>query len=173
MLPQALLITTPAVDFGAFLGVSQQALGYSPSQVVDASPLQCSETERFLSCLACLTNQSAGVGLSPHLLTHLSFSLLVVADDRDLLDILQITGMPFVVTDTISRGVQLAVVTGTLSQWRDAVKSGSARGLEYNVRTLFNRVMSLFEAVGLNVWHDFEAYTMPDKTFYLEHKPSR
>jgi hypothetical protein len=92
-----------------------------------------------------------------------------------MLDILQVSaGMPFVVTDTLMRGVQLAVITGTLAQWRDAVKSGSSRNSEFNVRACFNRVMALFKTAGLGgVWNDYESHAMPDRTFFLEDKRKR
>ena len=91
-----------------------------------------------------------------------------------MLDILQVSaGMPFVVTETVIRGTQLAVLTGTLAQWRDAVKSGSARESEFNIRAFYNRVMALFETAGLNVWKDFENHPLQDQTFYLEDKRKR
>ncbi len=170
MTPSAILIQTPAIDFGTFLGLSQQILGYSPSETVDASPIELPEAERFLACLAALKDRKTG-GVAPNLLTHVSFSVLAAADDRDMLDILQVSaGMPFVVTDTQMRGVELAVITGTLAQWKNAVASGAARESQLNVRAFFNRVMSLFEAVGLNVWKNFENYTLQDHTYYLEDK---
>jgi hypothetical protein len=175
MIPDALLIQTPAVDFGTFLGLSQQALGYSPSATVDASPVDHSDAERFLTCLAALRDRQVSIGLAPHLLTHVSFSILVAADDQDMLDILQVSaGMPFVVTDTLVRSVQLGVITGTLAQWRDAVRSGATRDSEFNVRAFFNRVMALFERVGLGgVWKDFESHPLQDRTFCLEDKRKR
>jgi hypothetical protein len=175
MIPDALLIQTPALDFGTFLGLSQQALGYSPAATADASALQHCDAERFLTCLAALRDQRASVGLAPHLLTHVSFSVLVAAADRDMLDILQVSaGMPFVVTDTLMRGVQWAVITGTLAQWRDAVKSGASRKSGLNVRACFNRVMALFESSGLGgVWKDYESHPLHDRTFYLEDKRKR
>jgi hypothetical protein len=170
MTPTAILITRPSIDFGTFLGLSQQILGYSPSETVDASPIELSDAQRFLECLASLKDRKTQ-GFTPHLLTHVSFSVLAAADDRDMLDILQTaSSMPFVVTDTRVRGVQLSVISGTLAQWQDAVVSGSSRGSQLNVRTFFNRVMRLFEEVGLNVWKDFDNYPLQDCTFYLEEK---
>ena len=62
----------------------------------------------------------------PSLLTHASFSVYVAADDCDMLDILQSSaGMPFVMANTMANNVKIAVITGTLAQWRDAVTSGS------------------------------------------------
>ncbi len=174
MTPNAVLVQVPSIDFGTFLGLSQQALGYSPADEVDANPLERSDAEKFLTCLAALREQHAAIGFLPSLLGHVSFSILAAADDRDMLDILQAaSGMHFVVADTLHRGVQLAVITGTLAQWRDAVATGSARDTEFNVRAFFNRVMTLFEAAGLNVWRDFDHHTLPDRTYYLEDKRKR
>ena len=169
MRTSAVLIQTPAIDFDTFLGLSQEALGYSPSEGVDASPVDRSNAERFLACLASLRSRksSAVTGL----LTHVSFSVLAAAGERDMLDILQaVSGMPFVVADTVVRGVQLAVITGTLAQWKNAVASGSAHDSQVDVRAFFNVVLGLFEAAGMNVWKDFENYPLHDHTFYLEDK---
>ena len=165
MIPNALLIQTPSIDFDTFLGLSQQALGYSPSEEVDASPLEHSETERFVRCLASLRKQE----VTPNLMAHVSFSILVAADDRDMVDILSF-GMPYVLTNTVVRGTQLAVITGTLAQWRDAVVCGSMQAWEFNVRAFFNRVKQTFESAGIDAWKDYETHTRSDKTLYLTHK---
>jgi hypothetical protein len=110
----------------------------------------------------------AKVGLSPHLLAHVSFSVLITADERDMQDILEYcSGMPFVITDTVARSVQVSVVTGTLAQWRSAVISGCQPTVEPTVRMLFNRIVSLFESVNLNVWMDCERKS-EGPTFLLE-----
>lgn len=170
MRSEAVLITTPAVDFSTFVGISNQALGYSPASAADASPLPLSDTERFLSCLSSLKDRNAPVSLSPHLLTHVSFSMLLAADERDLLDVLELcSGMPFVQADTLARDVQIAVVTGTLSQWRDAVLSGCKASVEPTVRSLFNTILSRFEQARLNVWTDCKRKPL-GPTFLLEDK---
>lgn len=171
MQADAVLIQQPAIDFTRFLGLSHQMLGYSPASASDASHKVLSDSERFLSCLAAFKDQNAPVSLPPHLLTHVSFSVLVAADDRDMLDILQYcAGMPFVVADTVVRGVQVAVITGTLAKWRDAVISGSQPGVEGSVRALLNKILARFEQARLNVWADCQRKPSPDRTFLLEDK---
>ena len=126
------------------------------------------DAEKFLSCLAAMKTQDAQVGLSPHLLTHVTFSVLLAAAERDMQDILECcSGMPFVIADTVARGVQAAVVTGTLAQWRDAVISGCQHSVEVTVRALFNKILNLFEAVNLNVWRDCNRKPA-GQTFLLE-----
>lgn len=173
MIPNAVLIQQPAVDFATFLGLSNQMLGYSPGTSSDASRRQLHDAEKFMSCLAAMKDRNAPVGILPHLMTHVSFSVLVGADERDLQDILECCGgMPFVIADTVVRNVQAAVITGTLSQWRVAVISGCQFAIEPSVRALFNRVLSLFESVNLNVWMDCER-KQAGPTFLLEDHRNR
>jgi hypothetical protein len=160
MTPDCVLIQQPNVDFGTFLGISRDALGYSPAAASDASSKQQSDAERFLSCLAAIQDEKAPAGLLPSLLSHVAFSVLIVADERDALGIFQASGgMPFVVTETVRRGLLMAVMTGTLAQWRDAVKTGSDPSQEQNIRACYTKLLCLFELVGLNVWLDFTKKT--------------
>jgi len=168
MMPDAVLIQVPSIDFRTFIGLSHKVLGRSPAAPSDACRRELSDAERFLSCLAALRDEHAPVGLSPHLLTHVSFSAFIGADERDMLEILQLCGgLPFVAVETTVRGVQAAVVTGMLCQWRDAVISGCGKGVPTAVRHCFNKLHGLFVAAGLNVWHDFTPRSTADQTFLL------
>lgn len=151
----AILIQQPAIEFSQFLAASHEMFGYSLSAASDASHKQLSESERFLSCLAAMKNQKVPAGFSPHLLTHVSFSVLVATSERDIIDALEYcSSMPFVVADTVIRGIQAAIITGTLSQWRVAVLSGCSKNTEPSVRFLFNKILIIFESNNLAVWSD-------------------
>jgi hypothetical protein len=173
MRPDAILITQPAIDFAKFVGLTHKMLGYSVASASDAARRPLSETERFLSCLNAMSDEAAPPGLPPHLLSHVSFSVLLGCDERDLLDVLQCcSGMPFVQAETQARGYFAAVVSGTLAQWRDAVESGAARDATPSVRELFNKIMGLFEQHGLSsVWTGYQKHYTKDDQFYLEYKP--
>ena len=169
--PNAVLITKPNIDFNTLLGLSSQLLGYSPAHRVDEIPFVLSDTQRFLECLAAVHSEEAEASGLPYLLSHVSFSVLAVADTRDMLDILQdASGMPFVVSETEDRAAQLAVITGTLAQWKVSVKSGMSMWSTHNVRVFFNRVMAAFQASDIDVWRDCERRPMADRTLYLEDK---
>jgi len=169
MQADAVLIQQPSIDFAKFLGLSHKMFGYSPARSADASRKQLSDSERFLSCLAALKDDQAPVSLPPHLLTHVSFSVLLAASERDLLDVLEYcAGMPFVAADTVARGIQAAVVTGTLAQWRDAVISGCQPEVEPTVRILFNKILGIFESANLKVWNDCGRKQSLDNTLLLE-----
>ena len=172
MNPECLLIATPSVDFSAFTGVCQQVLGYSPSRAADVSLRDLSEAERFLSYLAAMHDKKAPIGFAANLLTHVTFSVFLIADDRDLLDILErCSRMSFVAAETTVRSVTAAVVSGTLADWRDAVAAGCVRGVEPQVRMGFNKVYRLFCDAGLNVWSDYRTREAPGNTLLLEYKP--
>lgn len=166
----AILVQQPAIDFTKFLSVSHEMFGYSPSAAADASHKQLSDSERFLSCLAAMQDKNAPVALPPHLLAHVSFSVLVAISDRDMIDILQYCStMPFTVADTIVRGIQAAVITGTLSQWKIAVLSGCGPKVQPSVRHLFNIILSIFESTNLGVWGDCtRRNSRDDDTLLLE-----
>lgn len=172
MIADAVLIQRPAIDFGTFLSLGTKALGYSPASAADASRRPLGDAERFLSCLAAMRDQKAPATLAPHLLGHVYFSVLIAAEEQDLLDILQVaSGMSFVTTDTVVRHIHLALISGTLNQWRDAVKGGTTADVTLNVRGCFGKIMGLFEREGLSgVWNDFTKKPLDDRTFLLEDK---
>ncbi len=152
--PQVLLLTTPSVNTHDFLGTCKEALGYSVSREAASSERDLSEAETFLSYLAALRDEKPRVGSAPNpkLLSHVSFSMLVIADERDMRDILECcSGMSFVTADTLACGVLLAVITGTLAQWRDAVAAGCVQEAEPSVRAGFKKIYSLNRGMYLNL----------------------
>jgi hypothetical protein len=173
MKPKCLLITVPSVDFTALAGVCQHVLGHA---MLPAAPVNrdLAESEKFMSCLASLRDPKAPAGFAPKLLSHVAFSVCVVADDRDLYDILECcSGMSFVTAPTTARNVSLAIISGTMAKWRDAVVSGCSRGVEPSVRAGFNALYHLFLSVNVNVWPDYRTREAADETLLLEYKPQR
>ena len=174
--PEVRLITTPSVNLRDFLLTCEKFLGYSLTRAADASRLVLSEPGKFLSYLAALRDQNARVGTAPNpkFLSHVSFSVFVVAEERDLRDILECcSGMSFVTAETLVTRVLAAVITGTLAQWRDAVAAGFVREADPSVRVGFNRIHSLFYDMNLNVWADYDIRQAADGTFFMEHRPLR
>ncbi len=174
MKPEAFLVQIPSFDFQTLLGLGQKVFDRHLGEATDACRRQLSPSERFLSCLAAMRDPKAPVGLPPHLLAHVTFSVFIGADQEDMLDILErCPGMPAVVAETTIRGVQAAVVTGTLAQWREAVKAGSNPKVAATVRHGFNRIYDQFYIQGLDVWGESIIRPAADQTFYLEDKRGR
>ncbi len=164
---EAVLITAPAIDFSTLLSLTHQALGYNIASAADSSHRKMVDAEKFLSCLAAF-KQGCGE-ITPNLLSHVSFSVLVIADESDLLDILERTsGMSFVRAETTVPDVNVAVLTGTLAQWRDAVASGTKEITPSAVRTCYSKILLMFDRAGLtSVWSNFDRQTAPDRSGFL------
>lgn len=176
MRPEVTIIGRPGVDFDTFLGVAMKVIGRSPSASADASGIQLSDTSRFLSCLASVSDAKAKVELNQKFLPHAAFSLLTILDEEDILGVLECaSGMSFVTTETLVRHVYMLVITGTLSQWKAAVVAGSSTStIESSVRYLFNKIQGLFQAEGINMWTDYRQKQSSDQvTFLLEDKRGR
>lgn len=173
MVPQSTLITAPSVEFGKLISACEQALGRSVCEGVDNTSKKLTDAERFLSILSAMKDSNSPVGLPPHLLAHVSFSVLTIAGELDMADILEVcSGMPFCYTGTKARGVVMLVITGTLTQWRDAVVSGSGANQVSSVRMGFNQIHNLFVGHGLGpIWNDYEQKPLNDGYTLLEFKP--
>lgn len=167
MTVEAVLITVPSIDFKALLGLTHEALGYNVAEASDTSHKKMVDTEKYLTCLAAFNNESSEI--TPNLLSHVAFSVLIIADERDLLDILERTsGMSFVRAETKAPNIYLAVLSGTLAQWRDAVTSGTDRVASPLVRTCFSKILLLFDRAGLtSVWRNFDRSPAPDRSGFL------
>lgn len=172
MNPECLLLTAAPVNTDTLAAACQKVLGYSPLRATAVVTRQLSETERFVSCLAAIRDRKAPVGFAANLLGHVMFNVFIVADDRDMLPILEhCAGMVFVIAETTVSGVLAAVLSGTLSQWRDAVIGACSREVGTAVRLAFNKIQAQFKRAGVNVWDDYRARDAGDHTLLLEYKP--
>jgi hypothetical protein len=168
MIPRSIFIAQPAVAFDLLLRVCGETLNHPVTLNVDTTAKKLSDTERFLSILSAMRDTQAPVELSPNLLTHVSFSLLTVADSIDMIDILEsCSGMSFTYAETKIRNTLIAVITGTMQQWRDAVVTGT-KHQQSTIRGGFCQIHNLFVQAGLcAVWHDYEQSPMSDGTYKL------
>lgn len=175
MQPEAIIIHRPDVDFPTFLGVALKVLGCSLASAADSSGFRLSPTTRFLSCLAAMRNSQAGVEINPRLLPHVNISVLMIATDVDMMDILECAaGMPFITAETTIRGVLAAVISGNLAQWKLAIVAGSSSEMEPTVRYAFNRIHGLFCDENINLWTDYRKRQSSDQmTYLLEDKRGR
>ena len=174
MTPSVVLITQPQADFDKLLALAHALLGYSPSSAVDRSRIEHSDTSKLISILAAVRDRNAQPGLTADLINHASYSVVIAADERDLMDILAAaSGMPFIVADTVSRGVMMCYLTGDLTKWRDAVVAGTRSEAEFNVRSCYCQIKLLFDKEVGNLWKDFQTKPLNDNTFCIEDKRDR
>lgn len=170
MVPHAILITQPAIDFQKLIEVTHKALGYSPAEKADQARRQQHPVEKFLWCLASIRDRNAPGGLTPNLFSFASFTSLILADEFDTIEILEAAAaMPFISKETVGRGIQMSIVVGTLAQWRDAIVTGT-RSRTPTVQALYCGLMAQFESFNLNLWPEYAKKWSDGGVFLLEDK---
>lgn len=168
MIPRSIFIVRPSISFDILLKACDEALDHKVTIGIDATSKKLSDTERFLSILSAMRDSHASVEFPPSLLTHVSFSVLTVADSLDMIDILEAcSGMSFTYSETKLRNTLITIITGTMQQWRDAIVTGT-KHQQAVVRAGFCQIHNLFVQAGLcSVWHNYEQKPMDDGTYKL------
>jgi hypothetical protein len=167
---EAVLITGPAIDFTTLMSLTHEAMGYNIARAADSSYRQMVDAEKFLTCLAAFKEFKEEAGeIAPNLLAHVSFGVLVIAEGLDLLDILdQTLGMAFTRGETSVSNVNMAVISGTLAQWKTAVACGTNKDAPPTVRACYSKILLLFDRAGLtSVWQCYARTTAPDRSGLL------
>ena len=171
----AALVLLSNLDLNTLLPLSRELLGYSLAKAADGLTVPLSEFAHQLACLAAFKDSEAPPTVRaaiPYLeLCHAGF--LVAADERDLVDILEIAGLPFIVVDTPQRGIQTAIVSGSLNSWVRAVKLAchSQFSMSRDVRHIYNIIYTQLCNIGLkDIFGDLQTTELHDKTFLLEGK---
>lgn len=164
------------VNWTVYLDTTQELLGHNPARGCDASTSKLSEFAKFTASLAefkLKTELNAKQTLrtpGPHL--NFSFyGFLILSSGSTILDLSESVDLEILSSQTIEKG-RLAIVAGTLRQWRDAVIVCCQPQQKERLRRIFNKIKSLFDQLGLSdIWFEYSTHNLKDGTFYLEFKP--
>lgn len=149
MVSEAILIAKTDINFDVLAATCGATLPQDALATVNRTSRKVSDPEKFLLILSDVKDGTT----KPNLYCHVSYSFIVLAEDYDLIEILEFcSGMPFIQSETTRRGTSFAIVTGTLAQWRDAVVSGS----QSRHAAIFNKIHNIF--VGMNLQHIWSGY---------------
>ncbi len=175
MNPGVLLAISTSMDLVHFLPAARKVLGYSPAKAADSVAVPLQDTAHQLACLAAFKDEHASTSLraSPYCLKLFQMGFFIVADERDMLEILEVVAMPFVITESLARGVDAAIISGSLAQWRDAVKMAChpRTQLARGARHAFNSIYKLLCDQGLKeMFNGLKVLEQSDHTFLLEDK---
>lgn len=164
------LVQFSNVDLRKLLTLGRQTLDRNLADKADAAghepPLH------HMLCIAAIKSPDAKTAedLRPYVnLFHAGF--VIVSDERDMAEILELAGMPSVMTETTHRGFCQAFISGTLTQWRDAVLRGCQREVSHGTREIYNKIFTEFKTVGLTGLFSVKTSHHKDNTFLLEYKP--
>lgn len=150
-------------------------LGYNPAKASDTAPTQLSGVVKELTCLAAFRDESCGISVAEAqtCLGIVQVGFLIAADDRDMPEILETAqGLNYVLTDTLSRGIQSAILSGNLLLWRDAIRVAcSTMKLSQATREVYNEAYNILCRLGLtDIFQGARIRTQPDQTFLLTDK---
>lgn len=175
MEPGVALVLLTKLDSGAFLPLSREILGYSPASAADSLGIPLKELPHSVACIASFKDKD----IDPHLksvspyFSLFNVGFLIAADERDMTEILELTGMAYIRTETLSRGIEAAVISGSLIQWRDAVKlacSLAGPRPSHGVRHAFNSVYNILLNNGMqSLFEGLQVTNLHDRTFLLKH----
>lgn len=170
--PQAFPIAQSVINWGHYLTMMQKATGISLTRSLDRANMPADNLAAFIVTLNELKGDvdSALDALrnSGPFLHHLSVSFVVIAESQTMRDLLEGVDLHVTIGETLKSGVEIAVVSGNLSQWRNAVIDGCSEGTSYGLRALMGKCMLYFEQAGLHhLWAFFKKTTMHDSTFKL------
>lgn len=177
MNPGVLLILLTNMDLLRFLPAARDVLGYSPAKAADSVTVPLQAVPHHIACMDSFKDENAtpSIRSASHCLNLFHAGFFIVADERDMLEILEVAGMPFISTESLARGVDAAIISGSLVQWRDAVKRGCHPGLQSRLfrgtRHAFNSVYKILCDQGLKeMFNGLQVSEQSDQTFLLEGK---
>lgn len=90
----------------------------------------------------------------PSILDHLSYGFMIAADEHVMTEILGLTSRTLAMT--LSDTCELAVLSGTLKDWKIIVPLGMTVRVSPSVRVVFTQIFSFFEMMGLrDIWGEY------------------
>lgn len=112
-----------------------------------------------------------GIREAGALLRHLSYGFIVIDTVDTITRLVSETSVNFKIEDSIKIGIQVAVLSGTMEQWRESLINCLSASSTLEVRIVMNEIMTYFDSIGLH--HIFAYYRrrkLTDTTFVLEDK---
>lgn len=165
------LVQFSSVDLKTLLPLGRQAFDRNLADKADSAghepPLH------HMLCIAAMKTPTSKTSeeIAPYVnLFHAGF--LIAAEERDCAEILEFAGMPSILVETIERGIFAMFISGSLTQWRDAVLRGCQSTARRETRHVYNQIYTKFKDMGLAGIFSVKSKPHPrDTTFLLEYKP--
>lgn len=169
-------IALSQVAFSDYLSVSTELLGRSPATGVDRCPAQLSNIAKYTASLCEL--QAGKVIDSKEALRsrgpwfrHSFYSFLILSSDSVVLRVAESTSLDLISAKAEDEG-RVAIFSGNLEDWRDAVIVCCAPSVPKRLRFLFNIIKQAFGTLGLDdIWYDYRTEKHQDGTLYLRYSP--
>lgn len=149
-------ISQTEINWAEYLGTLNDALNRSPTATIDSQSLEMNfSLSNYLSTL----KEIMKPGSDPFrdassLLDHVHVSFIVITTKETMLQLITETRLNFTTTETKHNDYYLAVVSGTLSQWRTAVLNCCAEFVNTDIRQFGTMVLNVFEQTKIRQFLD-------------------
>ena len=158
-------IVTPSIDWKNYLGAARQSLGRSVSSCMDGAHIPPSP-KGFIVSLHDLSEQDEPTDLDSLGLKHLSYTFLAFLMEGTYNELIEQCSVTWV-SGHDRPGLRLAVVSGSLEQWKVTVASCSCSS-NADVKGFGVEVKNYFDSIGLSdIWKHYIKIKQSDKTLRL------
>lgn len=168
---ELLPIVTPNINWQQYLTAASQALGTSLSKSFDKINLK-PDNRAFLISVNDLIQTVPALDLDSPALRHLTFTFLLVMLESSFYPLLEHTDLLFTSSDTVRKGLKLAIVSGNLMQWKESIALTSNSDSP-DLREFSSKCKSYFDSLGLSdIWKHYLKVSLKDKTQKLTYRPT-
>jgi len=167
-------LIVPIVNWTDFLKDVSDLTGQSLTQNIDTLQHKLSPHARFLMALMVLNGETdlfRGLSYSNAFWKHLSFSFLISAPHHVIVTCLEFSDLKVSILVKKSKTECLAIITGTLKEWFDAIIAGCSNQRSHNHRILFTQCYELFRKIQLDhLWRDYSREYQSNETYNFTRK---
>ena len=174
--PHVTFIASSTIRWDTFLKETMDLTGRSPTKGTDASGLNLSDYARFITALGEFRDQRVSNPIDTMqeanaILCHVYLSFLISGSSALIFRVGELTELSMVMAKLADNKGRVALVSGNLRQWKEAVVELCK---VTQTRAVGNIVSGFFFKLGLQyVFSDFNRKTLPTGLFLLEHKPMK
>lgn len=165
------LVQFSALNLNKLLPLARQALDRSVSSAADS--IDSNPPLHHMLCVASIKEpdiRPSAKSVIPYLnLFHAGF--LIASHERDIAEILEITGMPAIMVESVERSISVVFIAGTLQEWKTAILRGCVPTATREARHTFNSLYGEFNKLGLGAMFEARKVERNDNTFLLEYHP--
>lgn len=153
------------VDLKSFLAVVKHKLGRALK--VDDQRYPLDHPLCYLLTLTDFKDVPSDIGNLGALLKHEHHTFIMTCTEREMTEVVLEAALAI----TITPDKELAILSGTLEQWRTTIINGSSESALDSVRIFANSVLLEFERMGLkSLWTNYTKGYLKDGTFKLIEK---
>ena len=170
-------IAVPLIWWEELLKSTYDLTGMNLIKCLDGCKIEFSNHAKFIIALEHVNKKPIEIlPNSQAALHHLYFSFLIEAPISVIIKLMEISMLPTVSFKSKTKGARVALVSGTLSEWKANILSICTTTYSDNtsaeLRHIANTCLEYFSIMGLkSIFKNYQTRALSDGTFLMEHIP--